>query len=75
MYRFHIDIPLSKDETQSKDLSNRIVEFLKSMKVDGVELIQYRLGNDSDRGNKNHLSIDENGHCTNKKTKIEFKPG
>lgn len=75
MYRFHIDIPLFKDEVISKALANQIVDFLKTMDVDGVELIQYRLGNDSDRGNKNYLSIDENGHCTNKKTKIEFKPG
>lgn len=75
MFRFHIDIPLSKNEDQSKDLSIQIVEFLRTMNVDGVELIQYRLGNDSDRGNKNYLLADENGHCTTKKLKIEREPG
>lgn len=70
MYRFHIDIPLTKDELASKEISAAIVEYLKNMKITEVELIQYRLGNDNDRGNKNYLDIDENGHCSNKKIKI-----
>ena len=72
MFRLHIDIPLDKNEEKAKNLSQSIVSFLKQLQVEDVNLIQYRLGNDSDRGNKNYLSIDENGHCTNKKDKIEF---
>lgn len=72
MFRLHIDVPLTKDQTQSEELANKILEFIKSMNIEGVELAQYRLSNDTDRGNKNYFDINENGHCSNKKLRIVY---
>lgn len=72
MYRLHIDIPLQDNQQLAQETSLKIVEFLNSMNIEGVELVQYRLGNDFDRGNKNYLDIDPQGHCSNKKNKIHF---
>ena len=71
-YRLHIDIPLTDDQTQSANISRQVAEFLLTMDIEGVELIQYRLSNDLDRGNKNYLDINENGHASNKKNQIVF---
>lgn len=71
-FRLHIDIPLTDDQTQSAYISKQVAEFLLSMDIEGVELIQYRLSHDLDRGNKNYLDINENGHASNKKIQIVF---
>jgi hypothetical protein len=71
-FRLHIDIPLADDQTQSAYISKQVAEFLLSMNIEGVELIQYRLSHDLDRGNKNYLDINENGHASNKKSQIVF---
>ncbi len=72
MHRLHIDIPLNKDLELSVDLSKKIVDFLSTLNIEGVDLVQYRLSNDTDRGNKNYLDINENGHASNKKMQIVF---
>ncbi len=72
MYRLHVDIPLSKDLDQSIDLSKQIVDFLSTLKINGVDVVQYKLSNDTDRANKNYLDINENGHASNKKMQIKF---
>ena len=72
MHRLHIDIPLNKDLELSVDLSKKIVDFLSTLNIEGVDLVQYRLSNDTDRGNKNYLDINENGHASNKKMQIFF---
>jgi hypothetical protein len=71
-YRFILDSPLGEDQEQAIVLAKKISEFLSTMKIDGVDTIQYRLGNDWDRGAKNYLDINSNGHASNKKFKIDF---
>jgi hypothetical protein len=72
-YRLNIDFPLAADLEESKLLTALIVEHIARMqKFEGVEMFQYRLSHDSDRGNKNYLDINENGHCSNKKIKVEY---
>jgi len=71
-FRLHIDIPLTDNLTDSETISKKVIEFLTSLNVEGVNVLQYKLSNDSDRANKNYLDINENGHASNKKCKIEF---
>ena len=73
-FRLHLDIPLSSDQKTSEEIAQKIVDYLTAMNISGVELVQYRLSHDYDRGNKNYLDINENGHCTTNKLKIEYKP-
>lgn len=72
-YRLHIDIPISGDLQNAKDITEHIVDFLSRMeRIEDVEFFQYKLSHDSDRANKNYLDINENGHCSNKKIKGTF---
>ena len=73
MYRLHIDLPLDEDLENSQQLSEHIIEILKNeLYGEGLSVVQYRLSNDTDRGNKNYLDINENGHCSNKKLSFEI---
>ena len=80
MYRLHIDIPLGTDEEKAIDVAERMIQWcfyddrLQVMKMNqnGVEQINYRLGHDEDRQKSNYLQKNENGHVTNKKTKISI---
>jgi len=77
MYRLHIDIPLGLDEEQAVNTVNLIMKWcfhddihqVMKMKQHGIEQVNYRLGNDEDRQKSNYLDKNENGHCSNKKTK------
>lgn len=69
-FRLHIDIPLTQNEEESLEICKNVIEQLKQLT--GVEVLQYRMSHDLDRGNKNYLDKNENGHCTNKKIKIVF---
>ena len=72
-YRLHIDIPLTNNLTQSKEIAEHIVEYLKQMnKIENADYFQYRLSHDDDRGNKNYFDINENGHASNKKIKVDW---
>jgi hypothetical protein len=72
-YRLHIDIPLGKDVSEARNLADHLIEIMRNeFYGEGLRLIQYKLSHDSDRGNKNYLDINENGHASNKKVKIEF---
>jgi len=75
MYRMLIDIPMTEDMELSCSNARKIAEFLETMKIEGVDLVQYKLSHDMDRANKNYLDINENGHCSNKKIKIELNNG
>ena len=66
MYRLHIDIPLGSDEEEAIKQAK-----LKTI-VGGVEQVNYRLGHDEDRQKSNYLNKTENGHVTNKKTRLTF---
>lgn len=69
-FRLHIDIPLTLNEEESAEICLKVVEQLK--KLQGIDVLQYKMSHDLDRGNKNYLDKNENGHCTNKKIKIQF---
>ena len=78
MYRLHIDIPLGLNEEQAVNTANLIMEWcfhddrhqVTKMEQHGIGQVNYRLGNDEDRQKSNYLDKNENGHCSNKKTKI-----
>lgn len=81
MYRLHIDIPLGTDEDEAVYKTKLLVqEFLSSHRESiqhlnekyDVEQLNYRLGHDEDRQKSNYLDKNENGHVSNRKTKIEI---
>lgn len=81
MYRLHIDIPIDTDEKTAKDIAYSILQwsFFDNknqtkirLKEYGIEQVNYRLGNDEDRQKSNYFDKNENGHCSNKKTKISI---
>ena len=78
-YRLHIDIPLGEDETQAIYMSKLLIqEFLNSHRGSlkhlnekyEIEQLNYRLGHDDDRQKSNFLDRTDNGHVSNKKTKV-----
>lgn len=74
MYRLHLDVPCGTDQKEAIELANYFKFWLlKSFdghtKTSGLE-IGVRLGNDTDRSNKDYLRINENGHAANGKQKI-----
>ena len=81
MYRLHIDIPLGSDEEEAIKQAKELMhwhfsdedaqEKLKTI-VGGVEQVNYRLGHDEDRQKSNYLNKNDNGHVTNKKTRLTF---
>jgi len=78
MYRLHIDIPLGTDEEHAIYKSKLLVQELMgpryatiNEKYD-VSEINYRLGHDEDRQKSNYMDKNENGHVSNKKTKIHI---
>ena len=81
MYRLHIDIPLGFGEEEAINQVTSIMhwhfsdgdaqEKLKTI-MGGVEQVNFRLGHDEDRQKSNYLNKTENGHVTNKKTRLTF---
>ena len=76
-YRLHIDIPLGEDEERAALCSEEIVYMIESqkdflLKTLGIEQLNYRLGHDADRQKSNYLDKNENGHVSNKKTKVSL---
>ena len=80
MYRLHIDIPLGDDEQFAQHASEHFVEWISDPNGHpraafgkfGVQEVNCRLGNDEDRQKSNYLDVNENGHTSNKKTRIRF---
>ena len=78
MFRLHIDIPLENMTVEQAQLfvQDLMTEFKdKDIVKDscyGGSVIQvnYRLGHDDDRQRSNYMQINENGHCSNKKSKL-----
>lgn len=76
MFRLHIDIPIPASEEEAIDSSKRIMELFhymirsKSFGNFDIEQINYRLGHDEDRQKSNYLDKNDNGHVSNKKSKI-----
>ena len=79
MFRLHMDFPLTTDETQSIQTTNKFMEFLsqnEQVLVDmGITSINFRLGHDQDRQKSNYMIKNENGHVANKKSRINLLPG
>ena len=77
-YRLHIDIPLGTDETEAIAKSHTLIGkytndvHTRLMENMGLEQFNYRLGHDEDRQKSNYLHKNENGHVSNKKTKITY---
>tara|TARA_Y100001938_G_scaffold146093_1_gene224245 strand:- start:566 stop:814 length:249 start_codon:yes stop_codon:yes gene_type:complete len=80
-YRLHIDIPLGDDEERAIYKSKLLIQEILGTHNDtimhlnekyDVNLMNYRLGHDDDRQKSNYLDKNENGHCSNKKTKISI---
>ena len=72
-YRLHIDIALGTDLEEAKELADHIVGHIARMEIiEGLSNFKYKLCNDGDRGNKNYLDINENGHCSNQKIQRDF---
>ena len=78
MFRLHIDIPLPQSEEEAIANSKKIMEVLHYMLrsqpfgIIQMEQINYRLGHDEDRQKSNYLDKNDNGHVSNKKSKIVF---
>ena len=78
MYRLFIDFPISASSTEDAVIiAKKICEFvveseqLREMLTGiGVEQINYRLGHDEDRQNRNYFVITDSGHASTKKTKV-----
>jgi hypothetical protein len=78
MFRLFIDIPISAINTehaveQAQTLVNKMIlgdDMQQHFKSVNIEQINYRLGHDEDRQKSNYLIMNENGHCSNKKSKI-----
>ena len=78
-YRLHIDIPLNMSEDEARTASIQILGLLAEedtqaliLNAIGVEEINYRLGHDEDRQNRNYFVIDSVGHASTKKTKVKL---
>ena len=71
MFRLHIDIPLPYTEEEAVRMAKDIIATLNPNKLE-VDCINYRLGHDEDRQKSNYLDKNENGHVSNKKSKILF---
>jgi len=78
MYRLFIDYPINASSTEEAVLiARKIIEgtvvsednkaFILSS---GIDQINYRLGHDEDRQNRNYLVMTESGHGSTKKTKV-----
>jgi len=72
-YRLHIDIPLGDDESRASELSLNIISSLRlPISEDEITAINYRLGHDEDRQKSNYLEKNDNGHVSNKKSRISL---
>ena len=81
MYRLFIDYPINASSTEeavviaNNILKNIIISDEAKVLANnfGVGQINYRLGNDEDRQNRNYFVITESGHASTKKTKVLTK--
>lgn len=72
-YRLHIDVPLGTDEKVAIENSQMLIALLLQDRDQiPASQVSYRLGHDDDRQKSNYLDINENGHASNKKTRIDI---
>jgi len=81
-YRLHIDIPLGANVDEAITEAKKVIQDIevrmthpRSRPVDqnmNVDQVNYRLGFDDDRAKTNYLDINEEGHCSTKKSRMVF---
>ncbi len=73
-YRIQIDMPMGEDQEDATKKALGVVGILEqnldTIRSMGIESIGYALGHDEDRQKSTYLSLNDNGHCSNKKLKI-----
>lgn len=77
-FRLHIDIPIvlqddvdnpqASAREQANEIIDRIIRQVENQ-CPYVKQINYRMGCDDDRQASNYLQMNENGHCSNKKSR------
>jgi hypothetical protein len=78
MYRLFIDIPISGSSTEEavKTADHFMNLIIKNHSADirGLDIhqVNYRLGHDEDRQNRNYFQIDDAGHASTKKSRIDL---
>lgn len=82
MFRLFLDVPLGDNEVdaiiRANDFLNHIRESMTNGNIIGCPAtneilkneLQFRLGCDGDRGNRNYMNKDEFGHASTKKLKV-----
>ena len=74
MYRLFIDIPMPFTQEEALRTGRLIVQMLEKEHAAfhsmNIEQINYRLGHDEDRQNRNYFVINDMGHASTKKSKI-----
>jgi hypothetical protein len=81
MYRLFIDYPISASSTEEAvSIAKKIIEQIitddsskNSLMEIGIDQLNYRLGHDEDRQNRNYFVITDSGHASTKKTKVLLK--
>jgi hypothetical protein len=81
-YRLFIDYPINASSTEEAVvIANKILSQIitsveaKSIAASaGVEQLNYRLGHDEDRQNRNYFVITDSGHASTKKTRVSLEP-
>jgi hypothetical protein len=82
MYRLFIDYPISASSTEEavsiaakiRDLVLSSEEMKSKISSLGVDQVNYRLGHDEDRQNRNYFVITDSGHASTKKTRVLMQP-
>lgn len=82
MYRLFIDYPISASSTEeavsiAKSIISEIITAQNSKESAiklGLDQVNYRLGHDEDRQNRNYFVITDSGHASTKKTRIMLQP-
>ena len=76
MHRLFIDIPLNLNQQDAIRTGIMIMKMLEKEHAAfhsmGVDQINFRLGHDEDRQNRNYFVIDDMGHASTKKSKIRL---
>lgn len=71
MYRLFIDLDCGEEVEGAIEKANvilqKIISALKE-ETQAPQVVKARLSHDFDRGNKNYLDMNENGHCSTQKT-------
>ena len=78
-YRLHIDIPINGTEEEALKIADSIIRFCFDnrlarieMKINEIDVVNYRLGHDDDRQKSNYFMKSPSGHVNNKKSRIFY---